>query len=488
MGDNPAMATDWQSLIAGAPGRLLGLLHLGLAIWVTVHVLLHKRDVPAAIGWIGLGWLSPLLGPALYSLFGINRVERRGARLKPERRRKRSQLPLGDQAGDDPAASGHLLALARSVGKVTGAPLCPGNRLTILRGGTEGYPSMLAAIADARRSIALSAYIFDADEVGGQFVEALGQAFRRGVQIRVLIDGVGGGYLRCPTASRLRSVGIPTARFLHDWPPWRTPFFNLRSHKKLLILDGSTGFTGGLNIADANLYPRDRAGAIDDIHFRLEGPVVHQLMRSFAIDWNFTAGEILKGPNWWPALSGHGPVAARGIDSGPDEDLGAVETVLAAAIGQASHHLRIVTPYFLPSAPLMSAIALAALRGVRVDVVFPRRSDHRILDWAVQAHLSFFAAPGVALHRSLGAFDHSKLVTVDGEWCLIGSPNWDARSLRLNFEFAVECYEPAFAATIDRVIDEKIAGAAVLTDAQLKARPTWRKLRDAGARLLLPYL
>jgi cardiolipin synthase len=211
-------------------------------------------------------------------------------------------------------------------------------------------------------------------------------------------------------------------------------------------------------------------------------------MASFAEDWWFTRAEELAGELWFSAPEACGPSAARGIDSGPDEDLGTVETILAAAIGQARTAIRVVTPYFLPSARLMSALALAALRGVRVDIVMPERSDHLALDWAVRAHLGFLDPPGVAVHLVPLPFDHAKLATVDGGWCLIGSPNWDTRSLRLNFEFALECYDPALVATLDHLIDQRIAGARRLAPGELASRPIAWKLRDAAARLMLPYL
>jgi cardiolipin synthase len=257
----------------------------------------------------------------------------------------------------------------------------------------------------------------------------------------------------------------------------------------LLIVDGALGFTGGLNIGAENMLALGPAAPVRDVHFRVCGPIVGHLMRSFAEDWSFATREILAGGAWWPEIGAtDASVAARGINSGPDEDLGALESILAAAIGQATHRLRIVTPYFLPSAGLMSAIALAALRGVQVDLMIPDRSNHLGVDWAVRAHLGFFAAPGMRIHLGPLPFDHAKMVTLDGEWCLIGSANWDTRSLRLNFEFAVECYDAALVGELDRLIDAKIAAARVLGRAALDGRPIAAKFRDAAARLLLPYL
>jgi cardiolipin synthase len=168
--------------------------------------------------------------------------------------------------------------------------------------------------------------------------------------------------------------------------------------------------------------------------------------------------------------------------------VGVIETLLAAAIGQAQRRLRIVTPYFLPDERLRLAIDLAALRGVEIDLVIPEKSDHRIMGWALNSHLCFFPMAQIRCFKTVGTFDHSKLCTVDGRWGAVGSNNWDVRSLRLNFEFMLECYDTSTVAEIDRIIDAKISNAKALDPAMLADRSLPVKLRDASARLLLPYL
>ncbi|HLI13921.1 MAG TPA: phospholipase D-like domain-containing protein [Alphaproteobacteria bacterium] len=464
---------------------LFAVAHAAAAGAVTVHVLLRKRNVRAAIGWIGLAWLSPAFGALLYYALGINRVSRRAARLRY--RGVAARKPRAPRV--TPAALPDNIAIVADVGeRVVGRPLTPGNKLTPLRGGDEAYPAMIAAIAAAKRSVALQSYIFRADEAGLPIVAALAAARARGVEVRVLIDGIGGGYLISPIARALARAGIPAARFFHDWLPWRMPFLNMRSHKKILVVDGAIGFTGGLNIGAENVAALRRRRAVDDIHFRVDGPVVSQLMLTFAEDWNFATGELLEGEAWWPELAPAGPLLARGISSGPDEDVEKLDAVLATATAAARKRLRIVTPYFLPEQHLMSALALAALRGVEVEIVIPARSDHFLLDWAMRAHLGFFGVPDVRFYLTPPPFDHAKLMTMDGRWCFLGSANWDARSMRLNFEFNLECYGEDAVAAIDRMIDARIARAHLASRDELTRRPLPQRLRDAAARLLLPYL
>ena len=453
---------------------------------VTAHVLLKKQDVRAAIGWIGLAWLSPIIGSILYYLFGINRVTRRAARLSTGEVGARLAPTDAAPSSSESSLPANITAVAQAGDRLTSNPLVDGNAISLFCSGDEAYLAMLNVIAAARYSVALSSYIFRLDRIGRRFIDALQQARERGIEVRILVDGIGSGYVLSSVVRELRRADIPVARFMHNWLPWRMPFLNMRNHKKLLIVDGRIGFMGGLNIGAENLRRRYRGAPVEDIHFRVDGPVVSQLMRTFAEDWIFTTGESLQGIRWWPEIARTGQILARGISSGPDEDLGNLETILAAAIAAAKQKFRIVTPYFLPDQRLLFAIELAVLRGVKIEIVLPRQSDHRLLDWAVQAHLGFFAVPGVAVYLSSTPFDHSKLATADGIWCAFGSANWDIRSLRLNFEFMLETYGSAIASEIDRVIDGKIARAQLLALPDGRSLPT--RLRDGAARLLLPYL
>ena len=464
----------------------LAILHILVASMVTGHALLNKSEVRSAIGWIGLAWLSPYIGGAIYLALGINRVARRASKIS------RPPLPAGIEipgpVGGIDIDHEHIRTIAEVGDRATGIPLTGSNRIAALRDGAEAYPAMLKEIAAARQTIVLASYIFRPDRVGADFVEALTAAHGRGVDIRVLVDGIGSGYFSSPVVRQLQAAGIPARRFMHDWLPWRMSFLNLRNHKKLMIIDGTRAFAGGLNLGVENVWPGYSGRPVKDIHFKLEGPIVGQLMSSFAEDWHFTTGETLDDDRWWPDIAPVGQAVARGISSGPDEDIGQIETILAAAIGQAKRHMRIVTPYFLPDERLRLAIGLAAMRGVEIDLVIPEETDHLIMTWATRSHLSYFEMERIRCFQTTGPFDHSKLFTVDGSWCAFGSTNWDVRSLRLNFEFLIECYHDETVAEIDKIIDEKISNAKPLEPETLADRALPEKLRDASARLLLPYL
>jgi cardiolipin synthase len=288
----------------------------------------------------------------------------------------------------------------------------------------------------------------------------------------------------------LRRAGVPVGRFLPIVSSTGIAFFNLRTHRKVLIVDVSTAFAGGMNIQEANVAARPVRHPIRDVHFRIRGPVVQQLQDAFAEDWAFVTKEVLDGPAWDPPtdLEQRGPVAARVITDGPDRDFEIVRHVLLGALSSARESVRIVTPYFLPDGPMIAALSVAALRGVRIDIVLPSRGNIAVADWACRALLWQLLKPGCHVHLSAPPFDHAKLLVIDRSWSLIGTTNWDPRSLRLNFELDVECYDEQFASAIDDLIDHRIAVSRPFTLADADGRPFFVRVRDGLARLLSPYL
>jgi cardiolipin synthase A/B len=468
-------------------------LHVTLATAVTAHVVLTKEDVRSAIGWAGLAWLTPVVGAVLYALFGINRIRRQAGRMRRGR-----LLPWTASTGSIPlllkdsplpeGVSSSARALATLVGAATGEPLLGGNAVDLLVDGDEAYPAMLEAIDGATQSVALMTYIFDRGQVADQFVDALARAVQRGVEVRVLVDGVGARYSRPPIMRTLRARGIAAASFLPPFLRWVQPYINLRNHRKLLVVDGQAGFCGGLNIRDGCLLALHAPGPTRDLHFRFRGPVVGQLMAAVAFDWAFATGEQLTGSAWFPELEPMGEVLARGIRDGPDEDFETLLVTFLGAVSQATRSVRIATPYFLPDAPLIDGLRVAALRGVQVDLLLPAKGNLRLVQWAATAQLRQILRWGCRVHLSPPPFDHSKLFLIDGEWSLVGSANWDPRSLRLNFEYGVECYSPGLAATLSALFDARIAAGRPVTMADLERRSPLVKLRDGIAWLAQPYL
>jgi cardiolipin synthase len=470
----------WPHLVA-----VLALLAAGLA---SVHTLLNKRDSRAAVLWLGFIWLMPLLGPILYLAFGVNRIRRRAVSLRAGNRAAARESVAQDFGEPDQPETEHLRMLARVVDRIATHPLASANRIQPLVNGDEAFPAMLASIESADTSVSLVTYIFDRDRSGEAFVAALGRAVNRGVAVRVLIDDAGARYSWPTILRELKQARVPAARFLPTLPLWHFMTMNLRNHRKALVVDGRIAFAGGINLRHGNVLGDQPRRPVQDLHFQIEGPVVAQLQEAFVSDWVFTTREILEGESWFPKLKGRGDLIARVLTDGPDEDYDKLRWTLLAALAEAQSSVQIVTPYFLPDQVLIGALNLAALRGVRVDIILPGHSNLPFVDWASRAMWWQVLERGCRIWLTPPPFDHSKLMIVDGHWVLFGSANWDARSLRLNFELNVECYGRAFAGAMEVIVQQKLRRAREVTLPEADARPLLAKVRDATARLFSPYL
>jgi cardiolipin synthase len=442
---------------------------------------IYKRESRSASIWVIIMLVLPAIGVLAYILLGVNRVERKAAKMRRRTPRHRQLSQLSGEPGT------HFAPLARLVGEVGGRPLLPGNSVEPLVNGAEAYPAMLQAIAGAQRTIMLASYIFDGDGIGAQFVEALSAAQQRGVEVRVLVDDVSSRFSWHSAAKSLARSGVRLGIFNPPLVPARLHAANLRNHRKIMVVDGTLGYTGGMNIARP--YWRDGPDqAYRDLHFRLRGPVVAHLAEVFCDDWAFADGERLSGEKWFPTLAPVGNVLARGIESGPDEAFGRARWALIGALNAAQRSVRIVTPYFIPDGGLITAINAAALRGIDVDILTPETSDLPHVQWAAFGQMWQVLDHGCELYLRPGPFDHTKLLVVDGAYVLFGSANWDARSLRLNFELNCEIYSVSFGAHMDGLVQARINGARRVTQADLNARPLPVKLRDGVARLFAPFL
>ncbi len=472
---------------------IIAVVHLAITLGASAHVVLTKRDPRAAIGWIGIVWLAPIVGTLIYLVFGINRIQRkaralrRGVGQRDSSPGKRSvpadiiHLVLAEE-------SQHLAPLTGFVNRLTHERLVDGNHITPLCGGSATYAAMLAAIDGAQRSVALQTYIFDNDSLGQRFAQALAHAKERGCEVRVLIDSVGARYTWPSITHALHQYGIRAATFNPTLIPGKLHYTNLRNHRKIAVIDGQLGFTGGMNLRAGHLCEPGTKHAIEDMHFQIEGPVVAHLRDTFAEDWEYSTGEVLSGPAWHPPLRPCGQSLCRGIADGPDIEHDKIRLTIMGAIGCARQSVEIVTPYFLPEQPMINALNVAAMRGVAVHIILPEQGNLVLVQWACMAQLWQILQRGCRVWLSPRPFDHTKLMVVDGAWSLIGSANWDPRSLRLNFEFNVECYDRDLAGQLAAIIHGKRARSREISLADVDGRPLWMRLRDGVCRLALPYL
>jgi cardiolipin synthase A/B len=469
---------------------LLASLHLVIALLAAGHALLYKRDPRAALSWVALCLLFPLVGPILYYLFGINRIRSQAHRLTG---RKPAPLQVGHERGIITPAAGIPADLppeqrpfALVSGRITSRPILAGNRLDVLRNGEEAYPAMLAAIGRARGRILLSSYIFESDATGRQFVTALAAARQRGVEVRILIDGVGELYSWPRIGRVLRKAGLPIARFL---PPRLLPpslSFNLRNHRKILLVDDQEAFTGGMNIGDRHLLDSASRRRTSDLHFRVRGPVLMQLERIFLDDWQAASGELL--PPACLDLPADGDVCCRCISDGPNDDLDKIALTLMGAISAAREEILIITPYFLPSREMIASLQSAALRGVKVCVLLPSENNLPFVHWASRNLLWELLLYDVEIRYQPPPFSHTKLFLVDRHYVQLGSANLDPRSLRLNFELNLELFSETVAAPLAEETWRLFRRSTPVTLEEVDSRPLPVRLRDAFFWLFLPYL
>ena len=465
-----------------------GLLALSLA--AAGHALLKKQDARSALVWVVVNLSLPLLGPFIYWCMGINRISRR-ARIWQESGRRISGAeiyPL-EETGERPllpAAASHLRDLSVLADRVVTLPLREGNRISLLIDGEEAYPAMLVAIRRAQETINLSSYIFDADGIGAEFVEHLSAAAARGVEVRVIVDALGEKYSRVPPRKALEGTAVRVVRYL---PLRHGAYINLRNHRKLLIVDGKEAFTGGMNIRDRHLAastPPD--SAIRDVHFNVTGPVVADLQRAFLEDWFFITGERLDSPLFFPALEPAGSALVRCISDGPDKDFRKLETIIMGALSCARGEVRIMTPYFVPDRPLISALVTASLRGIDIRIILPGHNNLPFVHWASRAQLWELLASGIRVYFQPAPFVHAKLMLVDRIWALVGSANIDTRSLRLNFELNMSLFDTGAASYISSYFETALGRSREVTLQELQCRPLRHKVRDNIARLFSPYL
>lgn len=459
-----------------------GVLYLMMQIFVTAHILLFKDDVKSSIGWIGLVWLAPLAGSVIYVLFGINRIKRKAVSLKIP---KQDILGLTGKTQEQiqkemPPA---LLQMLKLGYKVHSQIFALGNDVAPLINGDEAYPQMCAAIEKAKKEVLIESYIFNNDEAGRMILAAAGKAARNGAKIKIIVDGVGLNYSRPNIKHEAEKIkGLEFAVFLPSKKPAALPFVNLRSHRKIMIIDGETAFFGGMNIARGNLLNTAPKEPIQDITFKIKGPVINQLTRIFMQDWLFSGGKPFK-----PAVfkqSAPGKSAARAIPDGPDGDYGKVELMVLGAINCASKNINIVTPYFLPEENILTALELAAMRGINTQIILPEKSNIFGMDQAMRANFNRLIEKGVKIFLQKPPFDHGKIMTADGIWAFIGSSNWDERSFKLNFEANMEIIDQNLVRRLDGIIERKKTNAAAL-EKQNFSLP--EKLLCNGFKLLTPY-
>ena len=482
-------------------------LHITMFLLVVYSCLKTRREATSALLWIFVAWSFPLIGPLLYLIFGINRVPRKAWHkqradnefLNERLARESESLPLvywravhESLAAEptDPAAQ----ALQKTLSPIlSDYPLLGGNAIEPLVDGDAAYPRMLDAIRHARHHVHLQTFIVWNDAIGREFLDLLAEKARQGVTVRFMFDSFGSmGAVLSPLFLRYRHV--PNMQIV-GWTQTnllkRLVQFNLRNHRKIMVVDGERAFMGGINLRQENLS-RPGAPAIRDYHVAVRGPIVQELQYSFLRDWYFMTDddpEVLLQQAHFPHLPAVGPAMIRVANSGPTPDgMEVIARVFFECLVAARRQLFMVTPYFVPPRDILQALCSAARRGVDVRLIIPHTNNHLYAGLAGQSLYEDVMEAGVRIYQRRDPFMHAKALIVDDTLAMVGSANLDVRSLRLNYESNLIVYDPGYINALKQIVLNEQAHSDELDLATWQARPTSHRLLENACYLLMPML
>ncbi|MDX9867433.1 MAG: cardiolipin synthase [Kiritimatiellia bacterium] len=494
-----------QSLDLNTPLGYGTILHYALSLLVCLHLLLKPRDARTSLLWIFFTTAFPFFGPLAYVLFGINTVPNKGWQKqysdslfqKRQRLNLRHAHPLASMSARKNAlrvtpTDPGTLPFNRILDRLSNNhPLLGGNAIELLEPAGEALEEMFTAIRQATRHIHLSTYILNDDAVGRRLMALLAERAAAGVEVRVLYDAFGSAgaslrlfFWRHRRVPNLRLVGFSQANVFK-----RKFQLNLRNHRKILVIDGTVAFTGGINFHDVYLPRHNKPGTLD-YHFRIRGPAVLELQYTFLRDWYYMTDappEKLLAARFFPAPESAGSCAVRLQNSGPTRDeTGAALDAYFAAVNLARSQILLVTPYFVPPEPLILALRQAAFRGVEVKVLVPSVNNHPTLQLASQALYTDLIQAGVRIFERAPPFLHAKAFLVDDAIAIIGSANLDPRSLFLNYETNLVVFATEFAACIKRVLLHDFAQSREVLYSDWRHRSRLRRFAENFFNLFHP--
>lgn len=467
--------------------------HPHLKVWLTGFwaayllllggwIVLQKREPVATMSWLlGLA-LLPYLGFLIYHWFGPQKIRRH--RL----RRSRSRSAMNAQKIDpDEGEAAELVRLSMAT---TGLPVTSSAEVRLLVDGAAKYTALLDDIARAEHHVHLEYYIYEPDRTGTALRDALVERARAGVRVRLLLDAVGAARVKAKFLAPLVEAGGEVAWFhpMRFGRIWKRPWTNLRTHRKIVIIDGRIGFTGGMNITDEQ-DERLRADAYRDLHLRLVGKSVRVLQLVFAEDWAYATGRrdfLAEVERQTPPVD-PGPIRTQVVTSGPDSSWEPIHRAHVSAIHGAKQRVWMTTPYFVPGEAAMMALSSAALAGLDVRLLVPEMSDSKLVTYAARSYFGPLLLAGVKIYEYRSRMLHSKSLLVDDTVAMIGSANFDHRSFRLNFEVSVLFDDAGVAGQLAKLIEGEFANAPRVHRG--RKRPLLRaRMPEALARLCSPLL
>jgi cardiolipin synthase len=482
----PELSQEWKTGLSLAWSGYIAV----LSVWIVMQ----KRAPVSTMSWILSLALLPFAGLLIYYFLGPQRLKKQ--RLKRLRSRASALAPadvvmLREARAHAPPALRQMAALGMAA---CGLPVSSATSAVLLSGGATTFDAIFDAIRAARDHVHLEYYIFEPDRIGTALRDLLIERARAGVKVRLLLDALGSKRVGRKFMAPMQAAGVHVALF-HETRIGRRlrPVTNYRTHRKIVVCDGLVGFTGGVNITDEE-DARTRPDAYHDVHLRIEGSAVRWLQTTFLEDWTYATGEDPRQiDNALPLLlpdlplgEATGEIPVQIITSGPDSPLEAIHRMHLAAIQSSERRAWLTTPYFVPGEPALMALTSAALRGVDVRLLVPRRSDSLVVSAAARSYYDELIAAGVKVWEYKARMLHSKTLVVDDHCAMIGTANFDNRSFRLNFEVMAVIYGTTLAEPLAAQFETDLRSASPIR--ANRRQKFLRRLADATARLFSPLL
>jgi len=463
----------------------LAVLHVTAMVVAIPAVLITKKGSTSPIAWCLAIILVPLLGSLLFWIFGYTYLYRPLKRKRRHRLGLRGRLPTCDA---DSIVGADWRHIGRIAWELDDSSPCLGNAVKLYPNTLHAFAAMLEAIRAAQHHIHLEFYIVRNDEAGKEFLALLTEKARQGVKVRFLYDSMGGFFFGRRGIKELVAAGGQVVPFL-PLNLFRSRMrVNLRNHRKIVIVDGKVGFTGGMNLGDEYLGRSKKFGYWRDQMLRLEGPAMTGLQRIFVEDWDFTKREMLKGAEYFPPHQHPGDSVVQVLASGPDQEVNVIREVYLAAISSARERVWIATPYFIPDAGILDALHMARYRGVDVRLLMPLVADHFSSHFASRYYWQDILSRGVKLWLYTRGMMHSKFIAVDSQVAIVGSANTDPRSLQLNFEAGCVLFDAALAKELEASFEEDMRHATSMDLDTFNRRSFLTRLAENWCRLFSPIL
>lgn len=466
-------------------------LYAGLSLWGFFSVIMHGSRPTKSLAWALIIFVLPIGGALLYYMFGVNRRKFKFFRLK--RSQKRRLYDIENRESEGPAFDLHFSSkpsyrLSKLIKNNSYLSASKGNKVRVLNSGRETFDAIFEAIAAAEKFIHVQYYIFEEGELQDRFYELFKSKIANGVEVRMIYDSFGSVSFRGKLKKRFRAIGVKS----YPMMPLRFGSLlftlNYRNHRKIIVVDGKVGFTGGINVSDKYIKSTPDLGIWQDLHVRLEGPVVNSLHRVFIKDYHFASKEVLLlQPNYLPEPQMVGESIVQIAASGPDSGQPAIMQQYIAMIGLAEERIYISNPYFIPGTAVIQALKIAAQSGIEVNLLVPKKGDSLLVTYGMYSNFEDFLAVGINIFTRTD-FSHSKVIVIDGKIASIGSGNFDYRSFEHNFEANAIIYDAAITEQIVAVFERECEEAEQLSFQLFRKRPGTQKFLEGLAKFFSPLL